>query len=73
MLVGYSSSSDEEVEHASELTDSTGKRRTRPVSFKEDCHDRSENKKNRIEQQEPKARCVHIKQTTYTICRGHLL
>ena len=63
MLVGYSSSSDEEVENPSELTDSTGKRRTvsSSVSFEEDCYDRAENKKMRIEQQAPKTRCVHIK------------
>ncbi|CAL8358539.1 unnamed protein product [Lota lota] len=56
MLVGYSSSSDEEIENSSELTDSTGKRKTRPVSFEEDCHDRSANKTIRIEQMGPKTR-----------------
>ncbi|XP_056454899.1 U6 snRNA phosphodiesterase 1 isoform X1 [Gadus chalcogrammus] len=58
MLVGYSSSSDEEVENPSELADSTGKRKTvsSSVSFEEDCHDRAENKKMRIEQQGSKTR-----------------
>lgn len=56
MLVGYSSSSDEEIDNASELTASTDKGITRPRTFEEDCHDRSANKKIRIDHRGPKTR-----------------
>lgn len=69
MLVVYSSSSDddEEVDNARELTASTGKGQAH-TRIPEDRHDRSSNKRSRIDQKEPKARFVHIKQTKHTSC-----
>ncbi|KAJ3596722.1 hypothetical protein NHX12_003126 [Muraenolepis orangiensis] len=56
MLVGYSSSSDDEVDSASGITAWTNKGQTRPRTPGEDSNDGPANKKHRLDQQGPKAR-----------------
>lgn len=67
MLVVYSSSSsDEEAEHGGQLTAPARGGRARGRTSDQDCHPLAPNKKIRIDQEEPKAKFVHIKKNILT-------